>query len=106
MRDARYMPKNVEDRPEWWNSDHWATPWPMVRELESEFGAFDLDPCCLADTAKAPRFFTPEDDGLSKPWLGRIFLNPPYSRPGPWMEKAFTETSEGRAELVVALIPG
>jgi len=49
MADARYMPKNIEDRPEWWNSDHWATPWPMVRELEAEFESFDLDPCCLPD---------------------------------------------------------
>lgn len=105
MSDARYMEKTLEGRPEWWNSDHWATPWPLVRGLEAEFGAFDLDPCCLPDTAKAPKFFTPEDDGLSKPWHGRVFLNPPYSKPAPWLEKAIHETTAGNAELVVALIP-
>lgn len=92
-------------RPAWWTSDHWATPPLIVQNLESEFGRFDLDPCCRAESAKAPAFFTPEEDGLSQPWRGRVFLNPPYSKPAPWLEKAIRETTEGRARLVVALLP-
>lgn len=34
-----------------------------------------------------------------------MFLNPPYSNPGPWLEKARREVDAGRAELVVALVP-
>lgn len=93
------------ERPEWWTSDHWATPPSLVQDLEREFGPFDLDPCCIAMTAKAPTFYTAQDDGLSKPWFGRVFMNPPYSSPGPWCEKALRETSEGRAELVIGLLP-
>lgn len=105
MGDARFMEKNTDGKPEWWNSDHWATPWPIVRMLEAEFGPFDLDPCCVSDTAKAPKFFTTAEDGLSQPWSGRVFLNPPYSKPGPWLEKAIRETTAGAADLVVALLP-
>lgn len=104
--DPRYMPKNDEGRPEWWNSDHWATPPKMVAALELEFGPFDLDPCCVPDTAKAPTFYTPDVDGLSLPWFGRVFLNPPYSKPGTWLEKAIAEVERpGGADLVVALLP-
>lgn len=99
------MKTDQEGKPEWWNSDHWATPWPIVRHLEMEFGAFDLDPCCVVDTAKAPKFYTQADDGLTQPWFGRVFLNPPYSKPAPWLEKAIAETSTGGADLVVALLP-
>ena len=33
--------------------------------------------------------YTKNDDGLSKEWFGRVFLNPPYSRPlvSQFMEK-------------------
>lgn len=91
--------------PKWWTSDHWATPPEFVEELEQEFGQFDLDPCCRPETAKAPRYYTEEQDGLAKPWIGKVFLNPPYSNPSPWMQKTILEISTNRASLVVALIP-
>jgi len=33
------------------------------------------------------RYFTKADDGLAQPWVGRIWCNPPYSRPGPWVDR-------------------
>lgn len=42
---------------------------------------------------------------MVRPWRGKVFLNPPYSKPGPWVEKALRETTTGRATLVVALLP-
>lgn len=33
------------------------------------------------------RYFTKADDGLAQPWEGRIWCNPPYSRPGPWVDR-------------------
>jgi phage N-6-adenine-methyltransferase len=77
----------------------------VVRDIARDFGPFDLDPCATPRTAKAPHFFTVREDGLRRNWHGRVFLNPPYSKPAPWLEKAIEETSRGRASLVVALLP-
>lgn len=35
----------------------------------------------------AKRWFTVEDDGLTQPWHGIVWCNPPYSSFVPWAEK-------------------
>ncbi len=82
----------------------WATPASLFRELNHEFG-FTLDPCASAENAKADRFFSESDDGLSKPWSGEIvFMNPPYGKAiAGWMKKAYLESRNGAT--VVCLIP-
>lgn len=92
-------------RPAWWTSDEWETPQGEVDALEAEFGAFDLDPCAREDTCKAAEYYTKEDNGLLQPWYGKVFVNPPYSDPGPWCKKAVEEVASGRAALVVACLP-
>lgn len=68
-------------------TDVWLTPPSMIEAL----GEFDLDPCCPNNlpwkTAKS--FYSLENgqDGLELPWSGRIWLNPPYSNWGKFMEK-------------------
>lgn len=88
-----------------WNNDHWATPPAFVAQLEARYGAFQLDPCATRATAKAPRFYTPRQNGLLRPWDGRVFLNPPYSEVLPWVERAARLTRRGRCPLVIALLP-
>jgi phage N-6-adenine-methyltransferase len=101
------LPLSEETAPyrrDGWTTDDWATPWPLVHQLEREFGLFELDPCATSRTAKAPRFYTREDDGLSLPWApARTFLNPPYSSVATWIRKAIDEAAAGA--LVVCLIP-
>ena len=86
------------------NGREWATPPEVIGPLENEFH-FTLDPCCTAETAKAPRFFTEADDGLAQPWAPeRVFMNPPYGREIPkWTQKALSEAQFGA--LVVGLLP-
>jgi len=84
----------------------------FIRELEARFGApFELDVAAAAHNTKAPVFYTRADDGLAKPWPGRVWCNPPYSRVpgvsdlGSWVRKAWAEWEAGRPERIVMLVP-
>lgn len=67
------------------NSCEWATP----QEIVDMYGEFDLDPCADDTNAKAPNYFTKDEDGLSQDWYGRVWMNPPYGREIKyWIEKA------------------
>lgn len=87
----------------------WETPRELVAALESVFGRFDLDPCAASTDAKGARVkarvrLTVSDDGLSVPWKGRVFVNPPYGRQlGAWVAKCAGEASSGAT--VVGLVP-
>ena len=94
--------------------DDWETPPDFFAALNEEFH-FTLDVCALPETAKCADYFTPEDDGLSRPWIapggGAVFCNPPYSRrtknsPGQeaWIKKAAEEGQ--RPGAVVVMLPG
>ena len=86
------------------NSDEWATPQEFFNSINKEF-EFDLDPCATLDNHKYDKYYTIEEDGLSKKWGGhRVFCNPPYSQINKWVEKAFRESKEDNT-LVVMLIP-
>jgi site-specific DNA-methyltransferase (adenine-specific) len=98
-------PRVMSAKPAGWTSDNWETPWPVVRDLEREFGPFDLDPCAQPHTAKAPAFYTVDDDGLRLPWWGCVFVNPPYSRIEPWCQRSIEMTAQGRVSVVVMLLP-
>jgi hypothetical protein len=53
-------------------------------------GPFDLDPCAAPDPRPWPtatRHYTAADDGLRQPWAGRVWLNPPYSTAGVWLQR-------------------
>jgi hypothetical protein len=62
----------------------WLTPPNIIADL----GPFDLDPCAAPEPRPWPtatlHYVT---DGLARPWFGRVWLNPPYSRHeiGAWV---------------------
>lgn len=60
-------------------TDEWYTP----KEVIDALGGFDLDPCAPVSPlwSTASTMYNKNDDGLSKDWFGRVWLNPPYSRP-------------------------
>lgn len=69
-------------------SDEWLTPPEILKAL----GPFDLDPCApvIRPWAMARDHYTVQDNGLMKPWYGRVWCNPPYGGPeiiGPWMRR-------------------
>jgi ParB family chromosome partitioning protein len=59
----------------------WFTPAPILAAARRVLGRIDCDPATAAhNPTGATRFFTADDDGLSKPWSGKLWLNPPYSK--------------------------
>ena len=56
--------------------DEWLTP-PHVLEA---LGSFDLDPCSPIDRPwlTAREHYNIFDNGLTAPWFGRVWCNPPY----------------------------
>jgi len=82
----------------------WSTPQDLFDALSFSYGGFTLDPCATKENAKCAQFFTREQDGLSQPWTGKVFVNPPYGRDiGRWVKKAWEESLKGA--LVVLLLP-
>lgn len=86
----------------------WYTPEEYVELARKVLGEIDLDPasCEIAQrTVKARKYYTKEDDGLKKPWHGRVWLNPPYSNPdmGRFVDKLLAERNAKRVKAAILL---
>ena len=85
------------------NTDMWSTP----RDFFDDYNAiyhFDVDVCATSENALCAKFYSPEDNGLSKEWHGVCWMNPPYGREiGKWMKKAYESSLHGAT--VVCLVP-
>ena len=85
----------------------WCTPKKFFAELDREFH-FVLDAAATEQTAKCPRYYTPESDGLAQSWDvgGAVFCNPPYGREiGKWVKKAHDEAMRGGGTLLCCSFP-
>ena len=81
-------------------TDEWFTPPHVFDDLGC---TFDLDVAHpglqLCSWIPVKRFFTKKDDGLTQPWSGFVWMNPPFGpRNGivPWLEK-FVQHGNGIA---------
>lgn len=66
--------------------EEWLTPPHVLRAL----GPFDLDPCApiVRPWEMAAQHYTIMDNGLTKQWHGRVWLNPPYAGEMPkWIAR-------------------
>lgn len=86
----------------------WQTPLPLFVALDAEF-CLTLDAAASADNALCLRYITAEQDTLITPWgdvlvsPGYVWLNPPYSDIGPFVQKA---AAESRNQIgTVMLVP-
>lgn len=80
-------------------SDDYYTPRHVFDRLGLRFDLDVASPPGGSPWVPADHYLTIEDDGLACKWHGRVWMNPPYSRPGPWVAR-FIEHGHG-----VALLP-
>lgn len=79
----------------------------LFAELDQRF-RFTLDVAACAHNTKCNTYYTADDDGREKSWVGRVWCNPPYSQIGAWVEKAWHEWACRQAhalDLIVMLLP-
>lgn len=103
----------------------WGTPPEVVAELEAIYGTYDIDAAAGPDNTKKPLWLGPDsplgiEDCLTVSWnwatlhranpqipplnrILRVFLNPPYSAPYPFVAKAHQEARAGRAMVTCLL---
>lgn len=70
----------LHDRRSERTTDEWYTPPEVFTALAIDF---DLDPAAPpggVPWVPATHHFSRDDDGLHRPWSGRVWLNPPYGR--------------------------
>jgi phage N-6-adenine-methyltransferase len=88
-------------------SDTWNTPASFVELVRAVMGGMDVDPASNDDAqavVQATTFYTLETDGLAHEWPGRVFLNPPYSDPAPFVSKLLVELDTQRTTEAIVLV--
>ena len=78
--------------------------------LDKVYKCFEVDigPCTPPNVhnVKAKVHYTKFDDGLTKPWDGNLFFNPPYGRfISKWIDKFTDELNQGRIRNAILLVP-
>jgi ParB-like chromosome segregation protein Spo0J len=94
-------------------SAEWYTPAPYIAAVRELLDGIDLDPASCAqanETVQARHYYTEADDGLSQPWAGKVFLNPPYghhlgqSNAARWSRRLLEAYRNGEISEAVLLI--
>ncbi|MBP4081641.1 DNA N-6-adenine-methyltransferase [Aeromonas sp. MrichA-1] len=97
-------------------SNEWYTPVIFTEAARAVMGEIDLDPASSEEANEAVRagkIFTIEDDGFTKEWFGRVWLNSPYgffegqrgvSCAGMWAKSLRDRFLSGEVEEALMLV--
>ena len=115
------------------SSEHteWETP-QLLFDVMDGLHHFTLDAAATPENTKCKTFITKEQNALTQPWHGRVWVNPPYGQPenpckpncekkrcakrgwhtdeyipgtGDWVKKAHEEFYKGNVEVIAMLLP-
>lgn len=95
-------PKSIRDK--------WRTPKEVFKALDKRFH-FVGDMAASPENALCDRYITEEMNTLSYPWddIAKpgeyVWLNPPYSKPGPFIQRAAAMNQDHNIGCVI-LVPG
>ena len=81
----------------------WFSPEFIIEGARNVMGTIDLDPCSCAaanERVKATEYYCKENDALDHEWFGTVFLNPPYTGVGKFINKLL-ESNIDQAVILV-----
>lgn len=102
-RQTQHIQDKLGDGDEWLTADS-----PYLKGARTVLGGIDLDPASCEAANKiirAKTFWSKEDDGLSKDWFGRVWLNGPFSYPlvEQFTVKAVDQYEHGKTKATIIL---
>lgn len=76
----------------------------VLFEILNDIYNFDIDVCADENNHKCEKYYSEQEDALTKEWNGVCWMNPPYINLKTWIEKAYKESRKDNC-TVVCLIP-
>jgi phage N-6-adenine-methyltransferase len=105
LKDNIISPDEYKTFSERFDTDIWGTPKWVLDLARSVMGDIELDPCTQgSNSTQATRFFTEKDNGLIQPWRDRLWMNPPYNKPLPWIKRLVEFYQSGDVVSAIALV--
>ena len=80
---ANFTNKRADYKP----ADDYYTPRWVFESLNTTFDVDVCAPCEGVPWLPAKHHWCIDNDGLQQRWYGRVWMNPPYSNPTPWIDK-------------------
>jgi ParB-like chromosome segregation protein Spo0J len=104
LPEPKFITGTNESSSEWWTSDF------IKKPVYDFFGDIDLDPCSnsiINPNIKAKKYYTKEMNGLNRPWVGKVFVNPPFSKGLclDFVNKSIDEIENGNVKEIIFLMP-
>lgn len=90
-------------------NNEWYTPDEFIVAAREVMGRIDLDPASnpiANEHVQAAVYYSIEDDGLTKQWTGKVWMNPPYESKLiiQFAEKLCSEYTAGNVQEAIVLV--